>query len=196
MTYGRVLEAGCGLLARWRGRKSFGRAGEGRLSRRSEGPLIRPFGAPSPQGEKGPRGHLWRISSTTLILVVLSLLALHTHGATACAVPEGFARLSTPEAEIAYRLEPGTLKVGQFFAAEVIACRVPGAGAVREIVLDAQMPAHGHGMNYRPTVTSTGPGRFRIAGLMLHMAGMWRLTFDLVQGDKRTRLTQEVILGP
>ena len=28
MTYGRVLEAGCWLLARWRGRKSFGRAGE------------------------------------------------------------------------------------------------------------------------------------------------------------------------
>jgi hypothetical protein len=205
MTYGRVLKAGCGLLARWRGRKSFGRAGEGRLSRRSEGPLIRPFGPPSPvalearlrhDGEKGPCGHLWRISSTTLILVVLSLLALHTHGATACTVPEGFARLSTPEAEIAYRWEPGTLKVGQFFAAEVIACRVPGAGAVREIVLDAQMPAHGHGMNYRPTVTSTGPGRFRVAGLMLHMPGMWRLTFDLVQGDKRTRLTQEVILEP
>ena len=31
---------------------------------------------------------------------------------------------------------------------------------------------------------------------MLHMAGTWRLTFDLVQGDKRTRLTQEVILEP
>ena len=111
-------------------------------------------------------------------------------------MPEGFARLATPEAEIAYRWEPGVLKVGQFFAAEVIACRAPGPGAVREIVLDAQMPAHGHGMNYRPTVTPAGPGRFRITGLMLHMAGTWRLTFDLVQGDKRTRLTQEVTLGP
>ena len=51
-------------------------------------------------------------------------------------------------------------------------------------------------MNYRPTVTSTGPGRFRFAGLMLHMPGMWRLTFDLVQSDRRTRLTQEVTLRP
>ena len=143
----------------------------------------------------GPRGLLWRNSSATLILV-LSLLVLHTHGAAACAVPEGFARLGTAEAEIAYRWEPGVLKVGQFFAVEVIACRAPWAGAVGEIVLDAQMPAHGHGMNYRPTVTSTGPGRFRAVGLMLHMAGTWRLTFDLVQGDKRTRLTQEVILRP
>jgi hypothetical protein len=142
-----------------------------------------------------PRGSLWRISSTALILV-LSLLTFHTHGAVACAVPEGFARLATSEAEIAYRWEPSVLKVGQFFAAEVIACRAPGAGSVREIVLDAQMPAHGHGMNYRPTATPAGPGRFRITGLMLHMAGTWRLTFDLVRGEARTRLTQEVTLGP
>jgi hypothetical protein len=121
---------------------------------------------------------------------------LSAQGAAACAVPEGFARLATPEAEIAYRWEPGVIKVGQFFAAEVIACRAPGAGMVREIVLDAQMPAHGHGMNYRPTVAPTGPGRFRVTGLMLHMAGTWRLTFDLVHGDTRTRLTQEVTLGP
>jgi hypothetical protein len=121
---------------------------------------------------------------------------LWAQGATACTVPEGFARLGTAEAEIAYRWEPGVLKVGQFFAVEVIACRAPGAGAVREIVLDALMPAHGHGMNYRPTVTPTGPGRFRAAGLMLHMAGTWRLTFDLVQADMRSRLTQEVTLPP
>ena len=123
-------------------------------------------------------------------------IALYTPAVSACPVPEGFARLATPEAEIAYRWEPSVLKVGQFFAAEVIACRAPGAGAVREIVLDAQMPAHGHGMNYRPTATPAGPGRFRVAGLMLHMAGTWRLTFDLVHGDTRTRLTQEVTLGP
>jgi len=119
---------------------------------------------------------------------------LSTQGAAACTVPEGYARLATPEAEIAYRWEPGVLEVGQFFAAEVIACRAPGP--VREIVLDAQMPAHGHGMNYRPTVTSAGPGRFRAVGLMLHMAGTWRLTFDLIQADKRTRLTQEMTLRP
>jgi hypothetical protein len=135
-------------------------------------------------------------SAAATVLILALSATLYTPAVSACAVPEGFARLSTPEAEIAYRWEPAALKVGQFFTAEVIACRAPGAGAVREIVLDAQMPAHGHGMNYRPTVTSTGPGRFRVAGLMLHMPGMWRLTFDLVQGDKRTRLTQEMILEP
>jgi hypothetical protein len=137
-----------------------------------------------------------RASRTVGAILTLSAAILLGPEVLACTVPEGFARLATPEAEIAYRWEPSVLKVGQFFAAEVIACRAPGAGAVREIVLDAQMPAHGHGMNYQPTTTSTGPGRFRVTGLMLHMAGTWRLTFDLVHGETRTRLTQEVTLEP
>jgi hypothetical protein len=111
-------------------------------------------------------------------------------------VPEGFRRLATPEAEIAYRWEPAELQVGRLFAAEVIACRAPAGAPVHEIVLDAQMPAHGHGMNYRPAVEQTGPGRFRVRGLMLHMPGTWRVIFDLYQGDKRTRLMQDVSLKP
>ncbi len=53
-------------------------------------------------------------------------------GAAACEVPEGFARLASPQAEIAYRWEPAELKVGRFFAAEVIACRAPDAEPVRD----------------------------------------------------------------
>ena len=49
-------------------------------------------------------------------------------------------------------------------------------------------------MNYRPTVTALGVDRFRITGLMLHMPGKWRLTFDLVHGNTRTRLVREVEL--
>ncbi len=31
---------------------------------------------------------------------------------------------------------------------------------------------------------------------MLHMPGTWQITFDLIQGAKRTRLTHEVTLKP
>jgi hypothetical protein len=130
------------------------------------------------------------------IALLIAAVVLGAGGAAACEVPEGFARLAAPEAEIAYRWEPAELKVGRFFAAEVIACRAPDLGSVRSIVLDAQMPAHGHGMNYRPVVAETAPGRFRVTGLMLHMPGTWRLTFDLLQGDRRTRLTREITLRP
>jgi len=106
----------------------------------------------------------------------------------------GFQRLATAEAEIAYRWEPAELKVGQFFAAEVAVCRAPGPEPVERIAVDATMPAHGHGMSYRPAVEAAGEGRYRITGLMLHMPGTWRLAFDLFQGARRTRLTYEVDL--
>jgi hypothetical protein len=137
-----------------------------------------------------------RARRTITIILALSVAGLGVPRTWACTVPAGFTRLASPEAEIAYRWEPDRLEVGQFFAAEVIACRAPGPEAVREVVLDAQMPAHGHGMNYRPTATQLAPDRFRITGLMLHMAGRWRLTFDLVQGDRRTRLSRDVDLNP
>jgi hypothetical protein len=135
----------------------------------------------------------------TRLLSALRLAALAgmvpVTAALACpADTQGFQRLKTADAEIAYRWEPRELKVGQFFAAEVVACRAPGAEAVGEIAIDATMPAHGHGMNYRPAAERAGAGHYRFTGLMLHMPGTWRLTFDLIQGARRTRLTREVKL--
>ena len=148
------------------------------------GPFVRP----------GPH---WRYTRQSVgLLPLLAIAILGAGSAVACEVPEGFARLASPQAEIAYRWEPEELKVGRFFAAEVIACRAPDAKPVRSIVLDAQMPAHGHGMNYRPTATQTNPSRFQVSGLMLHMPGRWRLTVDLVQADRRTRLEHDIDLKP
>jgi hypothetical protein len=109
---------------------------------------------------------------------------------------QGFRRLATVDAEIAYRWEPAELKVGQFFAAEVVACRTAGDGPepVGLIVLDATMPAHGHGMSYRPKAERVVSGHWRFTGLMLHMPGTWQITFDLLRGGKRIRLTHEVKL--
>jgi len=117
--------------------------------------------------------------------------------ASACpTIEQGFRRLASTDAEVAYRWAPAELKVGQFFAAEVVACRAPGPEPVGGIVIDATMPAHGHGMNYRPAAARAAPGHYRFTGLMLHMPGTWRVTIDLVQGARRTRLTHEVDLRP
>jgi hypothetical protein len=169
----------------------------GNLMRWREGPLIRPFGPPSPRGEKGLRGAGWKPAVSLAAQVLALCLTLCAQSAIACpSEAEGFVRLATAEAEIAYRWEPKDIRVGQFFAAEVVACRAPGTEAVSRIVVDARMPAHGHGMNYRPKATQAGPGRFRFTGLMLHMAGAWQISFDLYQGDKRTRLSRELNLKP
>ncbi len=135
-----------------------------------------------------------RASGAAALALAFGIL---TAPAWACPTAEqGFRRLASQEAEVAYRWEPGELKVGQFFAAEIVACRTPKEEPVRDIVIDAAMPAHGHGMNYRPSSARTAAGHYRITGLMLHMPGTWRVTIDLLQGSKRTRLTHEVNLKP
>jgi hypothetical protein len=131
-----------------------------------------------------------------LVAAILANAALAVPALACPAAEQGFQRLASAEAEVAYRWDPAELKVGRFFAAEVIACRTPGTEPVREIRIDATMPAHNHGMNYRPSAAQTAPGHYRFTGLMLHMAGTWRVTIDLVQGSKRTRLTHEVKLAP
>jgi hypothetical protein len=131
---------------------------------------------------------------TTLAAVVAATL-----GAPAMACPAesaGFTRLASPEAEVAYRWEPASPRVGQFVGLEVVACRGPLAAPVEDIAVDATMPAHGHGMNYRPVSQRLATGHFRVQGLMLHMAGHWRLTIDLFQGDTRTRLARDLTLAP
>jgi hypothetical protein len=45
--------------------------------------------------------------------------------------------------------------------------------------VDATMPEHRHGMNYRAGIKSLGEGRWRAEGLLLHMPGRWELRFDV-----------------
>lgn len=85
--------------------------------------------------------------------------------------------------------------VGQFFVLEVQACAAGADGALPgpgELAVDATMPAHRHGMNYRPRVLSLGPGRWRVEGLMFHMPGLWRLSFELGSGSATRRLAHDI----
>ena len=90
---------------------------------------------------------------------------------------------------------PAELKVGRFFAAEVVACSsTPSVCEIPDPCDHARaQPRHG----LRPAAAHAAPGHYKFTGLMLlHMAGTWRLTIDLVQASKRTRLTHEVKLAP
>lgn len=87
---------------------------------------------------------------------------------------------------------PAVIQVGQHFELTITLC--PRAGAQQPVLLkvDADMPAHRHGMNYRATVQPVDEGRFQAQGLMWHMPGRWRLTFDLADERGAARLTHEV----
>jgi len=111
-------------------------------------------------------------------------------GAHACDLPGGEARkIEAPNYVVLYRTQPAPLKVGQHFAIDFAVCPAP-----ESVRVDAWMPEHKHGMNYRPTIAATGEGRYRAEGLMLHMAGKWELVFEVRAKDSVERLAQAIRL--
>jgi hypothetical protein len=122
--------------------------------------------------------------------------ALVAGAAHACDVPPEFAPLARVESRgfvVAFKPVPAPIVVGRHFVVEAIACAKEGAapGAMR---VDAQMPEHRHGMNYRAKVTPQGADRWRAEGLLFHMPGRWQFVFDLERGGQRERLTYDYLL--
>jgi hypothetical protein len=107
----------------------------------------------------------------------------------ACELSGGGAqRIESPHHVVLYRAQPAP-RVGEHFALEFAVCPAPEG-----VRVDATMPEHRHGMNYRPTVTAQGGGRYRAEGLMFHMAGRWELVFEVRAGGATERLAQSLRL--
>jgi hypothetical protein len=93
---------------------------------------------------------------------------------------------------VAFAPRPAPLQVGRHFALDIVVCAREGAAPAAALRVDADMPAHRHGMNYRPTVQPLAEGRWRADGLMLHMPGRWRISFDLDVAGGSERVAVEV----
>lgn len=102
--------------------------------------------------------------------------------------------LTRPGHELAFALQPAQLAVGRHFGIDIVVCPRGGASLPVALRVDADMPAHRHGMNYKATVRTLGDGRYRADGLMLHMPGQWRLLFDLSADGRIERFTHAVDL--
>ena len=74
---------------------------------------------------------------------------------------------------------PDLLASGEHFALDFSICPKDGRPAPSAVAVDAWMPAHKHGMNYKAEVKSYGGGRFYATGLMFHMPGVWQFLFDI-----------------
>jgi hypothetical protein len=92
--------------------------------------------------------------------------------------------------QVAWRVDGAPIANGQHFALLLQVCPADA----RLLKVDAGMPEHRHGMNYRPSLTTLGDGRWRADGLMFHMAGRWELAFDVEAGVRRERLVDSVVL--
>jgi len=107
-----------------------------------------------------------------------ALFALASVTAAACELPPGV-RVESERLAISYRTVPEKIAVGQQFVLELSACPKGGAAVSENIRLDAHMPEHRHGMNYRTKVTALGASRFRSEGWLFHMPGRWEFLFDI-----------------
>jgi hypothetical protein len=95
---------------------------------------------------------------------------------------------------VVFKTVPEPVRVGAHFAVDFAVCPRAPAEAPSAVRVDANMPAHRHGMNYRPVVTAKSGEVFRAEGLLFHMPGRWDLTFDVEGGGKTERLASTLQL--
>ncbi len=106
----------------------------------------------------------------------------------------GQSPLSIPASGGALELapQPWPIPVGKHFSVRLRWC---GEGAApTALKLDADMPAHRHGMNYQPTLSrvDTVGREWQADGLMFHMPGRWRFIVDVTQASGAQRVTREL----
>lgn len=136
-----------------------------------------------------------RAAAGALVLAA-SLFALPTAAAADCPLDLGRGTgwvVFSDRAMIAFRPEPMRIEVGQPFSLLFNVCTRKDNPA-ELVAIDAHMPEHRHGMNYRPTIVPAGDGRFRVEGLVFHMPGRWELDIDVRAGSETERLTHEIIV--
>jgi len=95
---------------------------------------------------------------------------------------------------LAWRPAPAPIRVGEFMTLEIGVCAREGQPRPATLRVDATMPEHKHGMNYRPSVTPKGTDRFAAEGIMLHMAGRWEIVFDVNTGAAQESLRTSIEL--
>lgn len=93
----------------------------------------------------------------------------------------------------AVRFNPAPVTVGAPFVLHLSVCSSEGA-KIERLAIDARMPAHRHGMNYKPDITPKGDGAFEARGFLFHMPGKWEIMLSVSQqaGSKPQQLTLEL----
>lgn len=127
------------------------------------------------------RSHLFVMAGT--LTAAATLLA-------GCTVPRPPRFADDPKVESAignyavyYRL-PEPLPLNEPFALEAW---VEPALDDAQLIVDAGMPHHHHGMNQQPTIARLADGSFAVDGMLFHMPGYWEIYFDVTRGPVTER---------
>lgn len=86
---------------------------------------------------------------------------------------------------LGYQLSSQSLMVDEHFSMLIRLCENEKSVDAKTMRVNATMPAHQHGMNYRPSVTQTSDGQYQVEGMLFHMSGHWQFAFDVfINGRK------------
>ncbi len=124
---------------------------------------------------------------------LIALLFIASFGAPtfSCELRGGESIDASDGRTLSYRTEPSAIVVGQHFSIAMQICQSGEPVELDNVRVDARMPAHGHGMNYRPIVTRLAPGRYSATGFLFHMPGQWQFVFEIGSGQMKKRLLIE-----
>lgn len=93
---------------------------------------------------------------------------------------EGANQMELESGETLYhRVKKPPLTVARHFSMQFRVCRHGTPVTVKRFKLDAVMPAHNHGMNYRAKIDVGADGLIEASGLLFHMPGRWQLIVDI-----------------
>ena len=122
--------------------------------------------------------------------LLTAVLLVGTASAQACPLmPADGTLVQQGGVQLAWRSEPAAIANGQPFVLRVALC--PQTAKLMRV--DASMPEHRHGMNYRPTLKPLGPGLWQVDGMLWHMAGRWELSWD-VHSDGRAEVLRASVM--
>lgn len=131
--------------------------------------------------------------------VAMALVALFAcaaaHAADACAAALKATQPWVAEAEgvrVLFVAQPAAVPVGRHFEIDFVVCHGAQVRGDARVRVDADMPAHRHGMNYRAAVSPLADGVQRAQGMMFHMPGTWRVIFDVALDGRTQRATREI----
>ena len=131
---------------------------------------------------------------TAMLLVIVAPGVAVAAEQCGAALGAGAARAESEHYAVVYRTVPDRVAVGRAFALEAEVCPKGGTAPPTGLRVDAHMPAHRHGMNYRPTVVAEGAGRYRAEGLLFHMPGRWQFVFDFDAPGVHERATRDLAI--
>ena len=128
-----------------------------------------------------------------LLTLVAGLLTFPAYGCVP-ELPGGGRTLEAGRYTVRYRAVPEKITIGQHFSLEMAVCANAGAPPPESVNVDAQMPEHRHGMNYKASIKPAAGGRYRADGLMFHMPGSWEIIFEVRAAGRTDRVTQSEVI--